>query len=46
MGREKDGSGQEGDLRLAEEYLNEVLGVQEDKEVSEVVVTTTSVRGW
>ena len=35
MGREKQGGGQGegGDLQLAEEYLSEVMTVQEDKEV-------------
>lgn len=31
MQREREGK--EGDLRLAEEYLEEVMGVQEDREV-------------
>lgn len=41
MQREREGK--EGDLRLAEEYLEEVMGVQEEREVRRSLLLTSSL---
>ncbi|ORY50685.1 hypothetical protein BCR35DRAFT_327247 [Leucosporidium creatinivorum] len=45
MGREKEagGQGEGGDLRLAEEYLGEVMSVQEDKEEAKALMKELNV---